>query len=73
MLKQYAKKGSIVVDVPRYRGFHVRPSTLIARTVNHYGSRVHMRLEGETYDASITLDLLRTDQACRLEQKVKKE
>ena len=62
MLKQYAKKGSIVVGVPRYRGFHVRPSTLIARIVNHYGSRVHMRLEGETYDASITLDLFRANE-----------
>ncbi len=62
MLKHYAKKGRIVVCVPRYRGFHVRPSTLIARIVNHYGSRVRMKLEEETYDASITLDLFRANE-----------
>jgi hypothetical protein len=62
MLQRYAVQGRIRVPVPRYRGFHVRPSTLVARIVGHYGSRVVMELEGESYDAGITLDLFRANE-----------
>jgi hypothetical protein len=62
MLKRYAIQGWITVPAPRYRGFHVRPSTLVAKIVSHYGSEVWMNLQGETYNAGITLDLFRANE-----------
>lgn len=69
MLKSYAKQGQIVVFVPRYRGFHVRPSTLIAKIVNHYGSEVWMKLGSETYNACFTLDLFRANETLNARKK----
>lgn len=63
LLHRYAVQGEITVPVPRYRGFHVRPSTLVARVAYHYGSAVSMTLEGETYDASSPLELFRANEA----------
>jgi hypothetical protein len=62
MLRRYAIQGHITVPVPRYRGFHVRPSTLVARIVVHYGSQVTMKLESEEYNAGFTLDLFRANE-----------
>jgi hypothetical protein len=62
MLKRYAIQGRITVPAPRYRGFHVRPSTLVAKIVSHYGSEVQMKLAGETYNAGVTLDLFRANE-----------
>ena len=62
MLKRYAIQGRITVPAPRYRGFHVRPSTLVAKIVSHYGSDVQMHLNGETYNAGVTLDLFRANE-----------
>ena len=62
LLRRYAEQGEITVPVPRYRGFHVRPSTLVARVAYHYGSPVSMALEDETYDASSPLDLFRANE-----------
>jgi len=62
MLKRYAEIGEIEVSVPSYRGFHVRPATLISKIVLHYGSEVSMKLEGERYDASSSLDLFRVNE-----------
>jgi hypothetical protein len=62
MLRHYAEVGRIEVNVPPYRGFHVRPSTLISKLVLHYGSEVKMELEGEKYDASMPLDLFRANE-----------
>lgn len=62
MLKRYASIGRIQVPVPQYRGFHVRPSTLVARIVQHYGSDVTMELGGERFDASAPLDLFRANE-----------
>jgi len=39
------------VPVPLYLGFHVRPSTLVAAIVNHYGGDVAMLLGDKEYDA----------------------
>lgn len=61
-LKRYAEVGRIEVPVPPYRGFHVRPSTLISKLVLHYGSEVKMELEDEQYDASLPLDLFRANE-----------
>ena len=62
MLRRYAVQGQITVSAPRYRGFHVRPSTLVARIVSHYGSEVQMRMDGDTYNAGVTLDLFRANE-----------
>jgi hypothetical protein len=62
LLRRYAEQGEIAVPVPRYRGFHVRPSTLVARVTYHYGSPVTMVLEDETYDAASPLELFRANE-----------
>jgi hypothetical protein len=62
MLKRYAEAGQIEVAAPPYRGFHVRPCTLIAKLVLHYGSDVQMRLDDEVYDASAPLQLFRANE-----------
>ena len=62
MLKRYAEVGQIDVPVPPYRGFHVRPSTLIAKLVLHYGSAIQMELDDNIYDASSPLGLFRANE-----------
>jgi hypothetical protein len=62
LLRRYAEQGEITVPVPRYRGFHVRPSALVARVAYHYGSAVSMTLEDETYDAASPLELFRANE-----------
>jgi hypothetical protein len=62
MLNRFAEVGKIEVPVPPYRGFHVRPSTLIAKIVLHYGSAVQMELDDEVYDASSPLGLFRANE-----------
>jgi hypothetical protein len=69
MLQRYAVQDRVCVPVPRYRGFHVRPSTLVARIVSHYGSQVVMELEGEKYDAGVTLDLFRANEKINARKK----
>lgn len=61
-LKRYAKVGRIELPIPQYRGFHVRPSTLIAKIVQHYGSEVRMHLDDEVYDARLPLDMFRANE-----------
>jgi len=62
MLKRYAEVGQIEVPVPPYRGFHVRPATLISKLVLHYGSEIHMKLDEEVYDAGSPLELFRANE-----------
>jgi len=62
MLKRYAEIGQIEVQVPPYRGFHVRPSTLISKLALHYGSELQMELDNEVYDASSPLELFRANE-----------
>lgn len=62
ILKRYAEITEVDLPVPRYRGFHVRPSTLIARIVRHYGSEVSMTLFSETYDGAKPLELFRANE-----------
>lgn len=62
MLKRYTEIGRIEVPVPQYRGFHVRPSTLISKLVLHYGSDVRMELDSESYDARSPLELFRANE-----------
>jgi hypothetical protein len=62
MLNHYAKVDRITAPVPRYRGFHVRPSTLIAKIVNHYGSNIRMEFEEDSYNAASPLELFRVNE-----------
>ncbi|MCP4374600.1 MAG: hypothetical protein GY794_00250 [bacterium] len=62
MLKSYAEICEVELPVPRYRGFHVRPSTLVAKIVLYYGSDVQMKLNGHSYDASTPLEIFRANE-----------
>ncbi|MDH7598987.1 MAG: hypothetical protein QHH07_05055 [Sedimentisphaerales bacterium] len=62
MLRRYIVIDTIELPVPRYRGFHVRPATLISRLVLRYGSEVKMYLDDEAYDASQPLELFRANE-----------
>ena len=61
-LKRYAEVVQVELPIPQYRGFHVRPSTLIAKIVQHYGSEVQMLLDQGTYQAHMPLDLFRANE-----------
>jgi len=63
MIRHYSVETEISVNIPNYRGFHVRPSTLIAKIVSHYGSTVTMELNDQKYDAGITLELFRANES----------
>lgn len=62
ILRQYSVEGSITVNIPNYRGFHVRPSTLLSKIVLHYGGNVMMKLHDQVYDASMPLELFRANE-----------
>ncbi len=62
MLRRYAEVDSIEVPVPRFHGFHVRPSTLVAVIVGHYGSDVTMSCGGMTYNAGVAMDFFRANE-----------
>lgn len=62
MIRSYSVPATVEVPIPEYRGFHVRPSTLIARIVAHYGSAVTMTLNGHEYNAGLPLELFRANE-----------
>jgi len=62
MLKSYAEICEIELPIPRYRGFHVRPSTLVAKIVLYYGSDVQLELGGHSYDAGSPLEIFRANE-----------
>lgn len=57
LLRKYCVTKSVDVKIPPYIGFHVRPSTLVAAIVLHYGCEVKMRLGDSEYDASQFLNI----------------
>ena len=69
IIKKYAKIAEIALPIPEYRGFHVRPSTLISKIVLHYGSDVTMLLGDEAYDASSPLELFRVNEKINSEKR----
>ncbi|MCK5803266.1 MAG: HPr family phosphocarrier protein [Lentisphaeria bacterium] len=69
ILAHHAKTGTIAVRVPRYHGFHVRPSTMISQIVKHYGSAVSMKLAGMEYDASSVMALIRANEYIQSEKR----
>ena len=65
----YAQVISKRIPIPIYRGFHVRPSTYIAKIVRHYGAEVQMYLGDEVYDASCVFDLFRANEEINMEKR----
>lgn len=49
---------SVSVSVPEGLGFHLRPSTLVAKIANHYGSRMTMMVNGKEFDAASVIDIM---------------
>ncbi len=69
VIRKYAEEGVISVKVPEYRGFHVRPSTLVAKIVQHYGSEVKLVVGNEKYDASSPMNLFRVNEMINAEKR----
>lgn len=69
VIKNYAVQGSISVNVPAYRGFHVRPSTLISKIVQHYGSEVYLVIDNERYNAAHPMELFCVNEKINAEKR----
>ncbi|PIE32177.1 hypothetical protein CSA56_16345 [candidate division KSB3 bacterium] len=65
----YAQVISKRISIPIYRGFHVRPSTYVAKIIHHYGADVQMYLGDEGYDASCVFDLFRVNEEINMEKR----
>ncbi|WP_459922481.1 HPr family phosphocarrier protein [Desulfatiferula olefinivorans] len=48
---------SIRVGVPVTRGFHNRPSMMVAKIVQHFGGKVELVVNGDRFDAGSVLDI----------------
>lgn len=57
ILNQNMETSTIQVGIPKDRGFHSRPSLLVAKIVQHYGGEVKMKVAGDEFDASSVLDI----------------
>lgn len=49
---------TVSVSVPEGLGFHLRPSTLVAKVANHYGSKMSMLVNGKEFDAASVIDIM---------------
>lgn len=65
----YAQITSKRIPIPIYRGFHVRPSTYIAKIGRHYGAEIQMHLGDEVYDAGCVFDLFRANEKINMEKR----
>ncbi|MCG8549507.1 MAG: HPr family phosphocarrier protein [Desulfobacterales bacterium] len=57
VLNQNMETSSIEVPIPKDRGFHSRPSLLVAKIVQHYGGEVQLKVGEDSFDASSVLDI----------------
>lgn len=57
ILNEYIERSSIGVGIPVTRGFHARPSLMVAKIVEHYGGKVEMCVGTDRFDASSVLDI----------------
>ncbi|MBM4311345.1 MAG: HPr family phosphocarrier protein [Deltaproteobacteria bacterium] len=58
ILAQFSIAVTASVPVPEGLGFHLRPSTLVAKIVHHYGSAVTMHVHDKTFDAASVIDIM---------------
>ncbi|THB81656.1 MAG: HPr family phosphocarrier protein [Desulfobacteraceae bacterium] len=57
ILNENMETSVIEVGIPKERGFHSRPSLLVAKIVQHYGGEVKMHVNEAVFDASSVLDI----------------
>jgi hypothetical protein len=57
ILNENIERSSIRVGIPIKRGFHLRPSLLVAKIVQEYGGQVEMCIDSDRFDASSVLDI----------------
>lgn len=57
ILQENVERSSIMVSVPRDLGFHCRPSLLVAKIVQNYGSQVDLIVGEDRFDAGSVLDI----------------
>lgn len=57
VLNETIDRSSIIVGIPQERGFHSRPSLLVAKIVQHYGGEVELVVGEDRFDASSVLDI----------------
>jgi len=57
VLNENIERGTITVGIPETRGFHARPSLMVAKIVQNYGGEVEMVVNGDRFDASSVLDI----------------
>lgn len=71
VIDTYAEIGEKDVPIPEYRGFHVRPSSLVSKIINYYGGCVKMTVNGVEYDPSTPLELFRVNEEINAIKRVK--
>ncbi len=57
VLNENMETSAIEVGIPKDRGFHSRPSLLVAKIVQHYGGEVNLHVGEDQFDASSVLDI----------------
>lgn len=57
ILNENMETTSLRVGIPKDRGFHSRPSLLVAKIVQHYGGEVKMYVNQDKFDAASVLDI----------------
>jgi len=57
ILNENMETAEIEVGIPKDRGFHSRPSLLVAKIVQHYGGEVKMIVNNDIFDAASVLDI----------------
>jgi len=57
LLNESIERKEVKVGIPKDRGFHCRPSLLVAKIVNHYGGEVALVIGPDRFDASSVLDM----------------
>ena len=58
ILDKFTVAKKAVVKVPEGLGFHLRPSTLVAKIANHYGSQLTLKVNEKEFDASSVIDIM---------------
>lgn len=57
ILNENMETSTIEVGIPKDRGFHSRPSLLVAKIVQHYGGEVRLLVGEDQFDAASVLDI----------------
>ncbi|KPA10291.1 phosphotransferase [Candidatus Magnetomorum sp. HK-1] len=57
ILNENINQGTVKVPVPQPKGFHMRPSLLVAKIVEHYGGKVTLCVGDRKFDAGSVLEI----------------